>query len=556
MIINQIYLQNFRSYGSEGFTLSLSPNTNTIIGENNVGKTTIFTALKKILILGSEDTRQDYFARNAQEEMKISIECIFDDDEIESLISTLNLPYNITEFLTYFSNQITYTYIRVPGKAILNIKIGFLQMENGPNPNGCKGYIEPFHRDENYAGVGWNNIVVEINKNKNTAPDVIIKKVFSEFSKSNPNSPFSIDFPTNVYITIISMINSKIIFLDEFREKPQTTITESSSSSTGKELASVLYKLKMGEDIEDRNNYSKIQNEFKHLFPHLEMDIIKPKEDIQIEIRKNHIVSTTHFIGSGVIQTLFLLTHVIAHPDKILCIDTPELQLHPHIQRRLGTLLQSSQGGQLILLTHSQYFLPISKESRIFRLIQVGGETRVICPPVGFFTHSDYDIFDQILTIDNKEFFFSRLVLLVEGMSDQWVMQIFATAEGFDLDEHGISVVPVNGNHNFERYLKILEGYQFPWMIMADGDAEKNIESVKTVYPHAKAFLLHGELEDLLDQDFLMEGRTLFGKGKDNKDKPLKARYAAKKMIENGMPVPESIKQVILELKKWTGCTN
>jgi predicted ATP-dependent endonuclease of OLD family len=556
MIINQIYLKNFRSYDSDGLTLSLSPNTNTIIGENNVGKTTILTALKKILILESEDTRQDYFGRNAQEEMKISIECVFDDDDIESLISTLNLPYKITEFLTYFSNQITYNYIRIPGKAILNIKIGFLQIENSLNPNGSKGYIEQFPRDENYAGVGWNNIVIEINKNKNTAPDIIIKKMFEGFSKSNPSSPFSIDFPTNVCKTVISMINSKIIFLDEFREKPQTTITESSSSSTGKELTSVLYKLKLGEHIEDRTNYKKIQNEFKQLFPQLEMDIIQVKEDFQIEIRKNHIISTTHYIGSGVIQTLFLLTHVIAHPNKILFIDTPELQLHPHIQRRLGTLLQSSQGGQLILLTHSQYFLPISKESRIFRLIQEEGKTKVISPPVGSFTNSDYDIFDQILTIDNKEFFFSRLVLLVEGLSDQWVMQIFATAEGFDLDEHGISVVPVNGNHNFERYPKILEGYQIPWMIMADGDAETNIESVKKLYPKVKTFLLDGELEDVLNPDFIMEGRKLFGDGKDKKDKPLKARYAAKKMIAQGMPVPDSIKQVILELKKWTGYTN
>jgi predicted ATP-dependent endonuclease of OLD family len=222
----------------------------------------------------------------------------------------------------------------------------------------------------------------------------------------------------------------------------------------------------------------------------------------------------------------------------------------------LGTLLQSFQGGQLILLTHSQYFLPISKESRIFRLIQEGGKTRAICPSVGDFTDLDYNIFDQILTLDNKEFFFSRLVLLVEGLSEQWVMPIFAAAEGFDLDEHGISVVPVNGITHFEQYLKLLEGYQIPSLIVADGDAKIIIESVKTKYPHVKAFLHDGELEDVLDQRFMMEGRKIFGNGKNNKDKPLKARYTAKKMIENGLPLPDSIKQVILELKKWTGSAN
>lgn len=520
-----------------------------------MGKTTILAALKKILNIGSDENPiQDYFARNAQNEMKISIECILDDDQIASLTSTLNLPYNNTEFMNYFSNQITYTYHRVPGKVFLNIKIGFLQIENSENQNSSKGYIEPIKRDVNYGGVIWGNIISEIYKNKNIAPYTIINTVFHHFT--DPNQPYSIDFNTNVHMTIISIISSKIIFLEEFREKPQTTITESSSSSTGKELTSVLYKLKMGEHIEDRNNYSKIREEFKQLFPHLEVDIIQVNNDFQIEIRKNHIVSTTNFVGSGIIQTLFLLTHVIAHPNKILCIDTPELQLHPHILRRLGTLLQSFQGGQLILLTHSQYFLPISKESRIFRLIQEGGKTRAICPSVGDFTDLDYNIFDQILTLDNKEFFFSRLVLLVEGLSEQWVMPIFAAAEGFDLDEHGISVVPVNGITHFEQYLKLLEGYQIPSLIVADGDAKIIIESVKTKYPHVKAFLHDGELEDVLDQRFMMEGRKIFGNGKNNKDKPLKARYTAKKMIENGLPLPDSIKQVILELKKWTGSAN
>jgi putative ATP-dependent endonuclease of OLD family len=556
MIINRIYLQNFRSYGHEGTTIELSPYSTTIIGENNIGKTTILTALKIILQLSQMDsTNLDYFNRNSQKKLKISIDCILDDDQIFSIIHTLEFPYSIEEFKKIFSNKITYDYIRIPGKVSLKFQMGFLTIVNGPNPNYCKGFINQEY-EENYTGLGWSHIIDAIKRNPTSNPEQIIRDLLIHHTKTNPHG-FSIDFTTNVYITILSLLQSKIVFLDEFREKPQSTLIESTTDSTGKELTTVLYNLKMGEKIEDRNNFIKIQDSFNNLFPHLKMDIFWKKgfpkkenaeENYEIEIRKKHIVTTTNYIGSGILQTLYLLTHLIAHPNTILFIDTPELQLHPHIQRRLGTLLQSSQGGQLILLTHSQYFLPITRESRIIRLIQKEGDTKAICPIKDFFTSEDYDSLDQILTIDNKEFFFSRFVLLVEGLSDQWVMQIFASAKNFDLDEHGISVVPVNGNQNFKRYLKILEGFQIPWMIMADSDAEEDIRLVKKLYPNAKIFLLNKELEDELHPAFLLEGRQKFGDGKNKKDKPLKARYAAKKMIEQGIPVPQSISEIIQEL--------
>jgi len=549
MIIKNISLQNFRSYSDDEFTLTFSPNINTLIGENNVGKTTILEALKKILNIESlKWDPEDFFARDTGRIIKISIECILDDDQIKSLISILGLIYNDSEFKKYFSNQLIYSYTRMPGKNDIILKIGFLQIENGI------GFLEgPFERAKSFPGVPWENIRDQIAKNKLEHPKSIIERLFEDVKKQNPNSILSITFPTDIQKAIIDHVSHKIIILEEFREKPQTTLNDLSASPSGRDLASVLYHLKNGE-FESREKYDQIQKKFNDLFPHLTIEITVLKGQYNIEIQKDRIASTTNFIGSGIIQTLFLLTHTIAHSDKVLLIDTPEIQLHPHVQRRLGRLLQSTQGSQIILITHSPYYLPITKESRLIRFVQKDGKTRAICPEENYFTKSDYNIYDQILTIDNKEFFFSRFVVLVEGMSDQWVMQIFTSAEGFDLDEHGISVVSVNGIQNFKRYPKILEGYQIPWIIMADTDKKREIvkilDIVKKEYPSAQIFLLPGEIEDLLNPEFMREGGKLFGNGNNKKDKPLKARYAAKKMVEKGMPVPEAIKQVIEELKK------
>jgi putative ATP-dependent endonuclease of OLD family len=547
MIIKKISLKNFRSYGDESFTLSLSSNTNTLIGENNVGKTTIFEALKKILILESGWDTEDFFVRDGTKEMKISIECILDNEQIRSIINTYQLPYDEEEFAINLSKELTYTFTRISGQVFLEIKIGFLMIENGI------GHIEPFERNIGFQMVGWNQILGVLKQDKSKPLKTICESLINTHKKSSPSSQFGINFQSSEqYKSIISVIAAKIIILEEFREKPQIKANKSLISPTGRDLANILDNLKNGPD-EFRKKYAEIQRQFQNLFPHLKIEFLGIDENKKIEIQKGPIFSTTNYIGSGVLQTLFLLTHMITHPDKVLCIDTPEIQLHPHVQRRLGKLFQSSKEVQIILITHSQYFLPVSKNSRLIRFIQTDGNTKAIYPSEEYFTDSDFNIYDQILTVDNKEFFFSRLVLLVEGLSDQWVMQVFSSAEGFDLDEHGISIVPVNGKTNFLRYPKILDGYQIPWMIMADKDKKEEIlpilEEVKKQYPERKSFMLRGEIEHLLDRDFIIEGKRMFGDGSDKKNKPLIARYAAKKMVETGKTIPDEIKRVIFALE-------
>ncbi|MCK9597307.1 AAA family ATPase [Candidatus Pacearchaeota archaeon] len=546
MIIKKISIQNFRSYGSDTFTISLSPNTNTVIGENNVGKTTIFEALKKILILNNRWDNEDYFLQDATKEIHISLECILDREQIQRMIILFNLPYSEEEFTKNLSNEIEYSYTRIRNRDYYRLKIGDLQIENE------RGHFHSFVRDTGFIEINWFEILNEIKKDKSIPLKKVCETLLFVQNGLASNSEYGINFQSSDFFkTLISIIASKIIILEEFREKPQIKANKSLISPTGKDLANILDGLKNGPD-DHRKKYAEIQRQFQNLFPHLKIEFLGVDEDKKIEIQKGQIFSTTNYIGSGILQTLFLLTHMITHPDKVLCIDTPEIQLHPHVQRRLGKLLQASKGVQIILITHSQYFLPISNDSRLVRFIQCEGKTNAIFPSEGFFTDFDFSIYDQILNIDNKEFFFSRLVLLVEGLSDQWVMQVFASAEGFDLDEHGISIIPVNGKNNFLRYPKILEGYQIPWVLMADKDKKEEIlpilAKLKEQYPEYKSFLLQGEIEQQLDREFISEGKKLFGDGSD-KNKPLVARYAAKRMIETGKQVPDEIKDVITALK-------
>jgi predicted ATP-dependent endonuclease of OLD family len=556
MIIKNISIKNFRSYGQEGFTFSLADKTNTLIGENNVGKTTIIEAVKKILSHEQGWEKEEYHARDTTQEIQISIECILDDDQIQKIIEILDLPYNIQFFKDFFAKSLIYCFHVKMGSSVMEINLGPLNIE------GRLGFVgKRITNEEIHTHSRWQEILEWIKKHKDILPKKAIEDAISEFKKlhkeqfSSQYAPriIGFSFDNDEAGKIVSVLKEKIVILEEFRERSQSTLSELSASPNGRDLVSVLFHLKNGE-IGDRKKYAEIQKKFHDIFPHLEIDTIERQGKYSIEIQKNHIASTTLYIGSGIIQTIFLLSHAIAHPEKIFVIDTPEVQLHPHIQRMIGKLLQSSQGSQIILITHSQYFLPVSSKSRIIRVIQENGITKAIYPKEDYFSESDFDIYDQILTIDNKEFFFSRFVLLVEGLSDQWVMQEFASAEGFDLDEHGISVVPVNGKSNFVRYPKILEGYEIPWMIMADTDKKREIigilQEVKKQFPKAETHLLSEEIEYILDKKRIIDGKKLFGEGSNSKNKPLVARYAAKKMLEEKLPIPNEIQKVIIALKK------
>ena len=80
----------------------------------------------------------------------------------------------------------------------------------------------------------------------------------------------------------------------------------------------------------------------------------------------------------------------------------------------------------------------------------------------------------RILQSEEKEFLFSRRVLLVEGPTEYGAMPILARKLHRDFDENGVSVVFVGGNY-FALFLKLLKGYDFPWRSICDRDVLMNI---------------------------------------------------------------------------------
>jgi len=68
------------------------------------------------------------------------------------------------------------------------------------------------------------------------------------------------------------------------------------------------------------------------------------------------------------------------------------------------------------------------------------------------------------------EIFFARRWLIVEGQAEYLIIHALARALGYDLDEHGVSVIDAMNNGHPATFAALARALGIPWMAVFDGD--------------------------------------------------------------------------------------
>lgn len=97
---------------------------------------------------------------------------------------------------------------------------------------------------------------------------------------------------------------------------------------------------------------------------------------------KNGIEFSLADLSDGLLRLIcWTLISVLPHPPPLICVDEPELGLHPRTMPVLAGLFdKASDRTQIILATHSSYFLTQFDISRIAVMRREKGETEFIKP--------------------------------------------------------------------------------------------------------------------------------------------------------------------------------
>ena len=488
MKVSRINIQNFKSF-NEKTEIELVEGLNTIVGENNAGKSNIFRALNAIKEQ-SHFNKDDFHNGNTDSPGVISIDVLLEEEDLNKFFNFLEMsPALAEEFKDTFKID-TSLKMRIlsnePGRLSHNTEIGVLSFA------GSVGNFEIISPAAPYNRIRWNDIKKQLEIGEN------LKAVLKRAVDPKVNS--SIDFHRDVSSFFQDLITYKnMVIFPEFRERPDKNAVDTFDSPDGKNISSVLFNLKNG-NRKQRKIFETIKEDFSNLFLNLKLDVMKRGGNIEIVIEKikaKHEVPLD-FVGGGIAEIIIMLTHIVTAKNKVFFIDEPELHLHPHTQRLLlGILKEASKENRIIMVTHSSHFIDFESVDGICVIREVNGESHVFRPEKGYFSDIEKQKLKGTMRTEDREFFFSRAVLLVEGETEIGAMPIFAKKLNIDFDVNAISVIRSGGNH-FSSFIKLLEGYSVPYIIMCDKDVSMQITcSIKKDKVHFKTSTIFHQLSEL-----------------------------------------------------------
>lgn len=162
---------------------------------------------------------------------------------------------------------------------------------------------------------------------------------------------------------------------------------------------------------------------------------------------------------------------------SVFAVEEPENHLSPHYLGRVITQLKEVATGndaQAILSSHSPPIVGrvMPDHVRYFLGHENSPATRVFNIPLP--GKSDEEVFKFVREAVRgyPELYFSRMVILGEGPSEEIVLRRFFEVHGHPTDTNFISIVPLGGRH-VNHFWRLLNALNIPYLTLLDLDREK-----------------------------------------------------------------------------------
>jgi predicted ATP-dependent endonuclease of OLD family len=206
-------------------------------------------------------------------------------------------------------------------------------------------------------------------------------------------------------------------------------------------------------------------------------------EDLSIVINEQGKSFPLSECGSGVQSliniALYRYLATLNNCNVIFGVEEPEVNLHPQSQKEF--LIELKRGTphnvQALITTHSTVIIDQLDHHSILLVRKVDDSTRSFRSearqlPINFWSKNSLQPFNYatFYKFRNSEFFYSKLVIVVESKTDAEVYRKLLFDFGINLEDYGVSFLILDGTRNFQYAFSLLLELGIPRLFILDKD--------------------------------------------------------------------------------------
>lgn len=387
-------IKNFRSFDENGIFLDNIKKLNIFIGKNNSGKSTLLRFLK-------------YFAMNSSNLKEFP-------HSIEEEHKRNGKPVSLTIFLTHRAlGYPTFidSYNRQRFDSLLPDPLECNYFFRANNISLKKGFLDSLN----------DNILVKMQSQYTSAPKATLQTAVINTINDYVIRNYSQIFKDVIYIPHFRVIN--------FNDTRSNDLFEIDGSNI------ILKMFEMQNPIigqeHQKHQFIKIQKFVRQLLKvdSLEIEIPHTKNNLFINMFNNRLPLES--FGTGIHQLVILCSALVINENKIVCIEEPEIHLHPELQRMFLDFLIEETNNVYFISTHSNVFVDFHNDIQINHVTYDGNTTSITQVEEN---GNIYEVLND-LGYKNSDLLQSNGVIWVEGPSDRIYLNKWLSLLAPELEE-------------------------------------------------------------------------------------------------------------------------